>query len=347
MIRVGIAGLGFMGMVHYLSYQKLRGVQVAAVCEKDGGRLTGDWRGIKGNFGPAGKKMDLSSVATYASLDELLADENIELIDITLPPALHADIAVQALRAGKHVFCEKPMALNSRDCKRMTTEARRTGKLLMIGHVLPFFPEYAWALKQHESKKFGRLLGGNFKRVISNPEWLKNYWLADQVGGPMLDLHVHDAHFIRLLFGLPQTVTSKGRTKKELAEYWNSQFDYGPEGPVVQATSGTINQQGRAFNHGFEIHFEKATLMFEFAVVDNQASYLCPPTVLTSDGKVKRPSLGSADPMDAFRAELEEVVSCVKRHDTSSILDANIALDAVRLCQKQTESLIKKRSIKL
>ncbi len=277
MTKVGIIGIGFMGMVHYLTYQKLRGVQVVALCEQDKKRLAGDWRGIQGNFGPAGKKMDLSQVDTYASIDDMLADDSIDLIDITLPPNLHADVAVQALKAGKHVFCEKPMALNVRDCKRMESAAKRAGKLLMIGQVLPFFPEYAWALKEHRSRKHGRLLGGSFKRVISNPAWLKNFWLPEQVGGPMLDLHVHDAHFIRLMFGLPKAVTSKGRMKKDLAEHWNSQFDYGPKGPVVQATSGTINQQGRAFTHAFEIHFEKATLMFDFSVVGKDASYLCPP----------------------------------------------------------------------
>jgi len=347
MIRVGIAGIGFMGMVHYLSYQKLRGVQVAALCEQDKSRLAGDWRGIQGNFGPPGKKMDLSQVATYTSLDDLLADESIDLIDITLPPALHPDIAVQALQAGKHVFCEKPMALNVRDCKRMSVAAQRSGKLLMIGHVLPFFPEYAWALKQHRSGKYGRLLGGSFRRVISNPEWLKNYWSPQHVGGPMLDLHVHDAHFIRLLFGMPRAVTTKGRGKKGVAEYWNSQFDYGPTGPVVQACSGTINQQGRPFNHGFEIQFEKATLLFEFAVIGKQASYLCPPTLLTSDGKVKRPKLGSGDPMDAFRTELKEVVSCVKQRSPSTILSGDLAQDAIRLCQKQTDSLNSGRVAKL
>ena len=55
MVRVGIAGLGFMGMIHYLSYQKVRGVKVAAICEQARKRLTGDWRDIKGNFGPAGR----------------------------------------------------------------------------------------------------------------------------------------------------------------------------------------------------------------------------------------------------------------------------------------------------
>ncbi len=347
MIRVGIAGIGFMGMVHYLTYEKLRGIKVAALCEQDRKRLAGDWRDIKGNFGPAGKQMDLADVAAYSTLDEMLADEKLDLIDITLPPALHADIAVAALKAGKHVFCEKPMALKLSDCKRMTAAAEKAQRLLLVGHVLPFFPEYAWALKVIQSKKYGRLLGGNFKRVISNPEWLKHFWSADHVGGPMLDLHVHDAHFIRLLFGLPAAVVSQGRTKNDLAEYWHTQFDYGKDGPVVQATSGTINQQGRSFNHGFEIHLEDAALLFEFAVVGDQGEYLCTPTILTSDGKAKRPSLGDGDPMNAFQAEIKEVAHCVKAQIPSDILDASLAQDAIRICQKQTQSLLRRRSVKL
>ena len=347
MLKVGIAGTGFMGMVHYLTYAKLRGVKVVAVCDKIKERRDGDWRSIKGNFGPPGKKMDLSGVRSHATLNRLIADEDIDLIDIALPPSLHADTAVKALRSGKHVFCEKPMAMNPRDCQRMTRESARTGKLLMIGHVLPFFAEYAWALKQKQSNKFGRLLGGSFKRVISDPTWLTQYWSAKKIGGPMLDLHIHDAHFIRLFFGLPERVITHGRQRRGLAEHWNTLFDYGPKGPRVQATSGTINQQGKSFDHGFEIHFERATLMFEFACIGKSAGYLCKPTILTQDGKVRHPSLGSGDPMEVFKTELGEVLRSVRRNRPSEILDSALATDAVRICQKQTESLIKRRPVKL
>ena len=158
-----------MGMVHYLSYQKIAGVRVVAMCDVDPARLAGDWTGIKGNFGPPGEQMDLSGVAMYSSTEELIADPNVELVDITLPPALHADIAVAALQAGKHVFCEKPMALAVGDCDRMVAAASEADRNLMIGHVLPFFPEYAWALREIRSGKHGRLLGGSFTRVISDP----------------------------------------------------------------------------------------------------------------------------------------------------------------------------------
>ena len=69
MLRIGIAGIGFMGMIHFLSYRKVPGARVRALCEKEEKRLAGDWRGIKGNFGPAGTMMDLSGIATYRELE--------------------------------------------------------------------------------------------------------------------------------------------------------------------------------------------------------------------------------------------------------------------------------------
>ncbi len=347
MIRVGIAGLGFMGMVHYLSYEKLRGVKVAAIGETNKKRLKGDWRDIQGNFGPAGKMMDLSGIDTYTSLDQMLEDPNLDMIDITLPPAMHADLAIKAMKAGKHVFCEKPMSLNAADCGRMLRASQSTGKHLFIGHVLPFFPEYAWALKAARSGKHGKLLGGAFKRVISDPLWIRNFWSAEHVGGPMLDLHVHDAHFIRLLFGMPSSVVTHGRQRDGLAGYWNTQFCYDKTQTAVNATSGTIDQQGRPFLHGFEINFERATLVFEFAVIGKEGKYLCEPTIFDNKGKAKPAKLSGGDPMDSFATEIREVVACLRQDRPSTILDSDLARDAILLCHKQTQSLLRGRSVKI
>lgn len=350
MLRIGIAGVGFMGMVHYLSYQKLRGARVAAICDPDPKKRAGDWRSIKGNFGPPGERMDLSGVSAYETIDELIADDSLDAIDVTLPPALHAEVACKALAAGKHVFCEKPMALRLADCDRMRRAAAKHDRRLLIGHVLPYFPEYAWLLKEARSGKHGRLLGGDFTRVISDPDWLANYWSADRVGGPMYDLHVHDAHFIRLLFGKPTGLVTSGRSRGDadnLPEYWNTQFDYGDDGPVVTATSGTIAQQGRPFRHAFEVHFEDATLLFDFAVLGDRAEYLCPPTVLTRGGKAKEPKLTGGDPMDAFAAELREVVRCLAADEESTVLGAELARDAIELCGAQTKSLRAGKRVKV
>jgi predicted dehydrogenase len=339
MVNVGIAGIGFMGMIHYLTYQKTPGVRVQALAELDQKRLTGDWRGIKGNFGPAGEMMDLSGISTYSQLEEMLADPSLDLIDICLPPSLHADYTVKALESGKHVFCEKPMALTVPETRRMVEAAEKGGKLLMIGHVLPLFPEYNLAYEAAGSGKYGKLLGGSFKRVISDPQWLPNYYDPAKIGGPMLDLHIHDAHFIRLLFGMPKTVTTQGRLRGEVIEYCNTQFGFEDSALAVNATTGVIYQQGRSFTHGYEIHFEQATITFEFAVVEDQPVVLMPCTILPSEGQVTRPELGSGDPVDAFKIEMMEVLKSLETGQPSEFLTADLAQDAIVLCHKQTESI--------
>ena len=140
MIHVGIAGIGFMGMTHYNAYQKIRGVKVAAICEQDPKRLAGDWRTIKGNFGPQGQMMDLKGIARYAELDKMLADPKIDLVDVCLPPAWHAKVTIAALRAGKHVFCEKPIALNPADATRMVQAAQSGGQAADDRPCTPLLP---------------------------------------------------------------------------------------------------------------------------------------------------------------------------------------------------------------
>jgi predicted dehydrogenase len=346
-IRVGLIGVGFIGWIHWLAYKRLDGARVSAISESNPLRLTGDWTDIKGNFGPPGEQVDLTGIATYSSLDDLLHDPQVDCVDISLPTALHADVAIKALEAGKHVLCEKPMALTLADCERMTAAAKKANRLLMIGHVLPFFAEYNWALQVIRSGEYGRVRGGAFRRVISDPKWLTKFWSPEHVGGPMLDLHVHDAHFIRLLFGMPREVVSTGRMRNDLPEFWHTQFRFADPQLVVEATSGTIDQQGRPFTHAFEIHLERATLMFDFAVIGSEGRYLCEPTLLDSEGNAQKPQLAGGDPVDSFVAELREVTECVRDGRSSEVLGANLAQDAMRLCEAQAESLRSGRAISI
>ena len=211
MTNVGIVGIGFMGWTHYQAYQRVKDVQITAICEQNQKRLDGDWRDIQGNFGPPGEIVDVSSFNRYTSIDDLLADATVDVVDICLPPSAHADAAVKALEAGKHVFCEKPMALTVDDCERMVAAAKQADRLLVIGHVLPMFAEYAFVRRAADSGEYGKLLGGHFNRVISDPLWLKDFYDPQRCGGPLLDLHIHDAHYIRYLFGMPKSLVSRGR----------------------------------------------------------------------------------------------------------------------------------------
>jgi predicted dehydrogenase len=348
MLRVGIVGIGFMGWIHYLSYKKTKGAKIAAVCTRNERRLGGDWRGIKGNFGPPGEKVDLGNAAKYTSLDKLLADKSIDLVDICLPPNLHAEASIAALKAGKHVFVEKPMGLTTAECDQIMKAADKAGKQMLVGHCLPFLPEYAYARKAIDSGKYGKLLGGQFKRVISDPLWLKDFWDPKKVGGPLVDLHVHDAHFIRLLFGMPTAVTSQGRMRRDMVEYCVSQFEFADPSLVVTSASGVINQQGRPFTHGFEIHLEKATLYYDFAVLAGGKQQATPLTVVNGKGKAEQPKMPPGDPMLlAFDAETPEVVNSASSGKPSALLSGNLARDAIVLCHKQTAAVKSGKTTKI
>jgi predicted dehydrogenase len=340
MLNVGLVGIGFMGWIHYLSYKKTKGVKLAAVCTRDPKRLAGDWRGIQGNFGPPGEQVDLSRAARYSNLDELLADPSIDLVDICLPPNLHAEASIAALRAGKHVFVEKPMGLTAAECDAIMKAAAKAKKQVLVGQCLPFLPEYAYARKAIDSGKYGKLLGGHFKRVISDPLWLKDFFDPAKVGGPLVDLHVHDAHFIRLLFGMPTAVTSQGRLRGDVVEYCVSQFQFADPSLVVSSASGVVNQQGRPFTHGFEIHLEKATLYFDLAVLAGGSLQITPLTVINAKGKADQPKMLPGDPMlSAFDAEIKEVAHSITSGQPSALLSGALARDAIVLCHKQTQAV--------
>jgi len=346
MIGVGIVGIGFMGMIHYLAYQKLTGVRVAAIVSRSRKKREGDWRGIKGNFGPEGTVMDLGDAARYDSLDQLLNDDRIDLVDVCLPPSLHAEASTKALAAGKNVLCEKPIAVQLADADRMIQAAKDSGKLLMIGHVLPFFPEYSYLRSIIEQNIYGKLKGGFFKRIISDPTWLENYYDPIITGGPLIDLHIHDAHFIRFLCGLPEKLFSSGRMRQDVVEFATTQFLFaGNQPPSITAISGVVNQQGRPFTQAFEIHLDAATVLFDSANLGGKMHLSMPVTILTQDGEIIRPEIRSMDPSESFVLELQEVINSIEDGSPSKLLDGVLARDALRLCHLQTESIHKGETV--
>lgn len=336
MVRIGIVGVGFMGMIHYLAAAKLRGARVSAICTRDPKKLAGDWRGIHGNFGPAGTWMDLGKIKRHARFEDLCADPDIDLIDICTPTHLHPEMARAALRAGKHVLVEKAIALTRKDADAMLQASAKAGKLLMVAHVLPFFPEFAFAAEAVRSGVYGRLLAGHFKRVIAQPDWSDEIGDASKTGGPAVDLHIHDTHFISLIAGVPRKVFSTGlATDRNAVTYLTTQYLYGSgaNALALSCSSGALAKKGREFVHGYELYLEKATLIYE--------SGTQPLTVLTQDGKAKQPKLkGPTEATAAFTAELQAAVDGVQAGREPDLLSAKLARDALVLCQKECQSVL-------
>ena len=245
MIRIGIVGVGFMGMIHYLAARRLKGARVGAICSRDPKKLAGDWRSIQGNFGPRGEVVDLSEVKKYSSLDALLADPDIDLIDVCNPTSLHPTTAIRALEAGKDVLVEKCIALEPRDADAMLAASGKAKRLLMVAHVLPFFPEFAYAREAVQSGRYGRLSSAHFKRVISRPDWSADIADPAKTGGPAIDLHIHDTHLIGLLAGVPSRVFSSGCVEGGHVQYLATQYLYKDGGPCVSCCSGALRKGAR------------------------------------------------------------------------------------------------------
>ena len=138
MLKAAIVGVGFMGWIHYLAYQRSKFASLYGFCSRNSDKRAGDWTGIKGNFGPPGEKIAVDSLAVYESLDEIVADPEVDLVDICLPPNLHVDAACKALNAGKHVLCEKPLGLTTEDCDKILTAAKAADRKVLCAQVLPY-----------------------------------------------------------------------------------------------------------------------------------------------------------------------------------------------------------------
>ncbi len=348
MINVGIVGVGFMGWIHYLAYLKVSGIRVGAIVSRDAAKRAGDWTSIKGNFGPPGRRVDLSDVKVYETLEEMLSDSDVDVVDLCLPPQMHLSAIEKSFAASKHVFCEKPLALSTVECDRAIATSEKTQRHLMVGHVLPWFAEFRFAVDAIESGKYGRLTGGVFKRIVSDPRWLEDYWARQKVGGPLFDLHVHDAHLIRILFGMPSQCFSSGRLRDGVAEFAHSIFQFSDPNVTVSSTTGAIDQQGRPFCHAYEIYLEKATLQFEMSVYSDGVEKIEAKLIASDDGEenalVQRAVIEDDDPVDAFVTEVQEVRDSIVNGKPSNVLDGTLARDAVAICQAQ-EASIKSRAV--
>jgi predicted dehydrogenase len=332
-MRAGVVGVGFMSWIHYLAYQRSELAEMAAFSSRDPKKRSGDWREIKGNFGPPGEQIDVSAISVYSSLEEMLADDSIDLIDICLPPNLHPAAIEQCLAAGKHVLCEKPLALDAATAAELAAAAR-PGQL-MVAHILPLMPEFKLLVDAKNDGRWGRPIAGRFKRTIGPPDWIPDFYDRTRVGGPLVDLHVHDAHLIRLLFGMPTKAHTVSREKKGVPMFYETVFEFDQPGAAVSCGGGVIDSPARPFTHGYEVSFERATVQFEFAAYADGSTMLVPVTVMNVDGSLEKPDLGDGDPVSAFVSEIDAAARCVDQGEISPILDAATAADALKICEMQ------------
>jgi predicted dehydrogenase len=214
-VGVGVVGLGYMAATHLKAYRQIAGSHIVALCNPSGRNLDGDFSKVGGNVGSAEPfKLDMSQVKAYRSVDDLLADPAVQLVDICSPTNTHPELAIAALRAGKHVICEKPLARTSKLAREIATTAAGAQTFLMPAMCLRFSPEWVWVKKAIAEQTYGRCLAARFRRVGQPPSWGQKFFFdGDLSGGALLDLHIHDTDFVQFCFGRPKAVFSTGFAK--------------------------------------------------------------------------------------------------------------------------------------
>ena len=249
--------MGFMGVTHLSGYVRLPGVAVSAISTENPSVLAGDLSKIGGNIKREGGPLDISHTKKYTHWRELVADVELDAVDICLPTDMHTEVTLAALRAGKHVLCEKPMALNEADCTTMIEQAEKHKRVLMIGQVLRFWPDYVYLQNFGKSKEFGALRSVTFLRQCGQPDWSKWLPVEERSGGAVLDLLVHDIDQALQLCGMPQKVSAK-----QLGEYdaLMATLIY-PGGPEVRVQGGWF-QAGAPLKMTFQARTERAELSF-------------------------------------------------------------------------------------
>ncbi|MCS7017469.1 MAG: Gfo/Idh/MocA family oxidoreductase, partial [Gemmatales bacterium] len=141
MINVGVIGLGFMGVTHIKSYLQLPNARIAAICDAVRLPLDGNLSSISGNLATTEPiQLDMRVVKAYRNYEELLANPEIDLVDICVPTPAHPAVAIAALQAGKHVLCEKPLARTSQLARQVVAAAARARGFFMPAMCLRFWP---------------------------------------------------------------------------------------------------------------------------------------------------------------------------------------------------------------
>ncbi|MBO4953868.1 MAG: Gfo/Idh/MocA family oxidoreductase [Clostridia bacterium] len=249
MLKIGLIGCGFMGGMHAACYAALDNVKVVAVA---------DLRADK-----AKEVADKSGAAIYENGEALIANADVDAVDICLPTYLHTHHAVLAMKAGKHVFIEKPVALNREEAQLLLDTQKETGAQVQIGQVIRFWDEYVWLKEQIDHNAFGKMRSATFKRLSSWPDWSWDNWLhqAQKSGSVAQDMHIHDVDFMRFAFGDPLSFkTTVQRNADGVVQHIFSCFTY-PDNAAVSVEACWDYPATFPFSAHFCVKFENATVM--------------------------------------------------------------------------------------
>ncbi len=257
MLRVGVAGVGGLGTLHLRTLLAMNDrVRVEALGDPIEDRRAGSKLTSQTNLQlEDNSELTVTDIRSYDDYSDVCKDPELDMVCLATPSDLHANGVIQAVENGKHVFTEKPMALNREDCQRMMDAAVANGKLLMVGQCLRFFPAYVQAKEIMDSGRFGKPLAAVMHRYGGRP----GRWFAEieRSGGVNLDLHIHDIDAALWWWGEPDMTTSKTVRAENGVQAVLSTWTYN-DGPSVQLEATW--DAGIPFVADFRLVLEEATL---------------------------------------------------------------------------------------
>lgn len=324
MIRVGIIGLGGMGFMHFGVYDKLESAEVVALADLDEDKLKPGAGSLEINIGEGGAVIDPQKQKLYTNPDELIADENVDLVDICLPTPLHPSYCIKVAASGKHILCEKPMALTSKECEQVLTALEKSQSKMMVAQCIRFWPHYVYLKDTVESGRLGALRSLSMFRGGALPTWTWQNWMVDAAksGGALLDLHIHDADFVHYLLGRPEAVCS---SVVGTADGVETLYIY--DEPIsVRAGAFWCMPPGFGFEMSYRAVFEQGCVIFDLRadefveIVGDDVSH---PEVSKEDG---------------YQAEISYLIDCIERGEDPVKVSPESAAFSVSLIEAERKS---------
>jgi len=274
MVRVGLIGCGGMGTHVARECHHLDSAEVVALFDPDAEAVERAAEAIAGEEG--------GGLARAGSVSELIGGD-LDGVIVATPNDLHPEITIEAARAGKHIFCEKPMALSVRDCDRMIEAADNAGVKLMVGQVLRLIGPFWKTCQIVGSGELGSPRAMAVTRIGSVGGFAHG-WRASkrQCGGILYEVHVHELDFMRQIMGEARSVFAKtGNFSGAPIDYEDTAFVqleyenggvgflYGGIGSSIRAYDVTIQcERGALMSGGFGGQIRYAAGDAEPTVID-------------------------------------------------------------------------------
>jgi predicted dehydrogenase len=314
--------------------------RIAAVCDAIRLPIDGKLSSVAGNIATTAPiQLDMTQVKAYRNFEELLANPEIDLVDICTPTPSHPTLSIASLKAGKHVICEKPLARTSALAREIVAAAASAKGFLMPAMCLRFWPEWAWLKRAIDCMTYGRVLAARFRRVSEPPGWSQDTYLkGTESGGALLDLHIHDADFVQFCFGRPRSVVSSGVSLLSGAiDHVVTQYNVA-NGAVVHAEGSWLMGPGHGFNMAYTVIFENAT-----------ADYDCSrgAEALRLYEKGQSPRTMTCSGPDGYVGELMYIIDAIQTGNPPTVVTAHDGLAAIEICEAEERSVNTSRIVPL